>query len=66
MRIGRTMACLLNTGFPLRAALTIARDESIIGGKYIVIGDGGLSITQPKSNVPNLCEITSDGETFYT
>ncbi len=60
VRIGRTMARLLNTGFPLRAALNIARQESIVGGKYIVIGDGGVSITQPENGTPNLCEITSN------
>jgi len=57
VRVGRTMARLLNAGFPLRAALGIAREESVVGGKYIVVGDGGLSIAQPESGTPNLCEI---------
>ncbi|MFC4451109.1 hypothetical protein [Halorussus aquaticus] len=64
VRIGRTMARLLNAGFPLRAALNIARGESIIGRKYIVVGDGGLSIAQPESGTPNLCEIEQDGNQF--
>lgn len=64
VRIGRTMARLLNSGFPLRAALNIARGESIIGGKYIVVGDGGMAIAQPENGTPNLCEITPMGETF--
>jgi len=64
VRIGRTMARLLNTGFPLRAALKIAQEESIIGGKYIVIGDGGTAITLPENGTPNLCEIESRGERF--
>jgi len=64
VRIGRTMARLLNGGFPLRAALNIARGESIIGGQYIVVGDGGLSIAQPESGTPNLCEIERDGDEF--
>ncbi|WP_134671689.1 hypothetical protein [Halorussus marinus] len=64
VRVGRTMARLLNAGFPLRAALTIARNESIVGGKYIVVGDGGLSIAQAESGTPNLCEIERDGDAF--
>jgi len=64
VRIGRTMARLLNAGFPLRAALNVARGESVVGGKYIVVGDGGLSIAQPESGTPNLCEIERDGDEF--
>ena len=64
VRIGRTMARLLNNGFPLRAALNIARGESIVGGKYIVIGDGGMAITQSESGAPNLCKITCKGAVF--
>jgi len=64
VRIGRTMARLLNAGFPLRAALNVARGESVVGGKYIVVGDGGISIAQPESGTPNLCEIERDGDEF--
>lgn len=64
VRIGRAMARLLNRGFPLQAALTIARDESIVGGKYIVVGDGGMAITQPENGTPNLCKIQSEGGMF--
>jgi hypothetical protein len=63
-REGSAVARLLNCGFPLRAALEIAKDESIIGGSYIVIGDGGLTIAQPESGTPYLCEIDGfDGDT---
>ena len=48
----------------LRAALEIARDESIVGGQYIVVGDGGFTITQAESGTPNLCEIERVGERF--
>jgi hypothetical protein len=56
--IGETIARLLNTGFPLRAALTIAREEHILGGQYIVVGDGGVTVSQAKSQVPNFVKIT--------
>ena len=62
VRIGESVARLLNCGFPLRAALTIARDESILGGQYIVVGDGGVTVTQAGSGTPNMLEIESEDE----
>ena len=58
VRIGESVARLLNCGFPLRAALTIARGESILGGQYIVVGDGGVTVTQAESGAPNMLEIS--------
>jgi hypothetical protein len=62
--IGETIARLLNAGFPLRAALTIARDESVFGGQYIVVGDGGMTVAQPASMTPSLLEIQRKQEEF--
>ena len=59
--IGETVARLLNCGFPLRSALTIAREESFMGAQYIVVGDGGINVTQPASGTPNLLDITDGG-----
>jgi len=61
VRIGESVARLLNCGFPLRAALTIARGESILGGQYIVVGDGGVTVTQAESGAPNMLEIEYGG-----
>ena len=62
VEMGKTIARLLNRGFPLRAALSIAKDESIVGGQYIVVGDGNVDIAQAESGSPVLCEVTeSDG-----
>lgn len=66
VRIGRATARLLNRGFPLQAALEIARGESIVGGQYIVVGDGSLPIAQAESGTPNVCEIESVGENYET
>jgi len=57
--IGETIAHLLNTGFPLRAALTIAQEEHVLGGQYIVVGDGGMAVSQPKSQTPNMLDVKS-------
>jgi len=57
VKIGETVARLLNSGFPLRAALTIAREESVLGGQYIVVGDGGMTVAQPASGTPYLMNL---------
>jgi len=64
VRIGRTVARLLNCGFPLRPALDLARDESVLGCHYIVVGDGGLSVIQPLGGTPYLTEVNKDRETY--
>ncbi|MFC7133484.1 MULTISPECIES: hypothetical protein [Salinibaculum] len=64
VKMGETIARLLNSGFPLRAALTIARDESVLGGQYIVVGDGGMTVTQAATMTPNLLEIEKSGSKY--
>jgi hypothetical protein len=65
VEMGRTLARLLNRGFPLRSALEIARGESAVGDQYIVVGDGGLSIAQNEHGTPVVHEIESTGEERY-
>ncbi|MFC6835804.1 hypothetical protein [Halomarina ordinaria] len=62
--VGRTMARLLNGGFTLRAALAVAREESMVGGQYLVVGDGNVDIAQPESGVPMVCEVESVGDRY--
>ncbi|PSQ10127.1 hypothetical protein BRC93_10535 [Halobacteriales archaeon QS_5_70_15] len=57
LRVGRTMAGLLNCGFPLRPALDIAREQSIVGSQYIVVGDGNLDIAHAEGLVPELFDL---------
>ncbi|GAA0674474.1 hypothetical protein ACFQDG_08120 [Natronoarchaeum mannanilyticum] len=65
VRIGSTVARLLNCGFPLRAALEVAKGESIVGSQYLVIGDGGLTIAQAESGTPLLARIEpADGDRY--
>jgi hypothetical protein len=44
--VGRTLARLLNQGFPLRAALLVAKENSLSGYQYLVVGDGRLQLAQ--------------------
>jgi hypothetical protein len=64
IKIGQTVARLLNSGFPLRVGLGIARDESILGGQYIVVGDGGMTVAQPECTTPNLLDVTTKGDEY--
>jgi hypothetical protein len=62
VRVGKTMVRLLNRGFPLRAALSIARSRSLVGNQYIVVGDGNLDVVQTKSGVAVLCAVETGDE----
>lgn len=57
VKIGSALARLLNNGFPLRAALEVAKDEDIVGGQYIVVGDGGMAVTQAEGSATMLCKV---------
>lgn len=59
--VGRTVAKLLNLGFPLRNALQIARRRSITGGQYLAIGDDSASMVQAESGMPYECFVTELG-----
>ena len=56
--IGRSLARLLNYGFPIRPSLEIAGRDSYIGSDYIVVGDGSFYVTQVQGTFPNMCNIT--------
>ncbi|WP_256686396.1 hypothetical protein [Halococcus qingdaonensis] len=64
VKMGRALACLLDAGFPLGPALEIARGESIVGGQYLVVGDGGFAIADAAGGTPTLCEIERTGDGF--
>ncbi len=66
VEIGSTLARLLNNGFPLRAALEVAKGENVIGEQYIVVGDGGMSITQTQSGAAFLCNIDKIDNSNYS
>ncbi|WP_227378350.1 hypothetical protein [Haladaptatus halobius] len=64
-RVGRSLARLLNCGFPLRVALSIAQDESLTGYRYIVLGDGSLTLVQRESGTPILININSNSDNRF-
>lgn len=58
VRIGRALARLLNNGFTLQAGLSVARNVTLFGNKYITIGDGTLQLVQSKNGTPVATELT--------
>ncbi len=52
VRIGKTMARLLNQGFCIARAVSIARSRSIVGSQYLVVGDANADIAQARNLVP--------------
>ncbi|MFC4552479.1 MULTISPECIES: CHAT domain-containing protein [Halorussus] len=64
VRVGKTMVRLLNRGFPLRAALSIARGRSIVGNRYIVVGDGNVDVVQTESGLAVLLDVDTEGTDF--
>ncbi|MCU4739798.1 hypothetical protein OB955_09675 [Halobacteria archaeon AArc-m2/3/4] len=57
VEIGETMARLLNLGFPLRAALELARETTILGDQYLIVGDGSADIAQSDGGSPTALTI---------
>lgn len=64
IRMGYTMVRLLELGFPLWEAVRIARDESLMGAEYVVVGDGAMDIAQERSGVPTLCSIEREDDGY--
>ncbi|WP_458185034.1 hypothetical protein [Haladaptatus sp. NG-WS-4] len=62
--IGQTIARLLSGGFPLRAALSVARSHRLVGNQYVVVGDGSVGIAQAGGGVSKMSfvEPLDDGE----
>ncbi|WP_254531061.1 hypothetical protein [Natrinema gelatinilyticum] len=58
---GETMARLLNRGFPLRAALEIARTNVGLGDQYLIVGDGSADIAQSDGGAPMVVELERNG-----
>lgn len=64
VQMGQILARLLNCGFPLRSSVEIAQSESMVGEQYLVVGDGGLTIAQSDTTIPNLLKIDCMDDSF--
>ncbi|WP_115863039.1 hypothetical protein [Halorussus litoreus] len=51
-QVGCALARLLNSGFTLRSALSIARKETMVPIEYVTIGHGGLALCDNDNGIP--------------
>jgi hypothetical protein len=56
---GKLVARLLNQGYPLRAAMTLVREYTVIGDQYLVVGDGSVDVAQTEGGPPTVYTIES-------
>jgi hypothetical protein len=64
VEIGRVTARLLNSGYSLRSALAISKDQRLVGNQYLVVGDGGNAIIQTVNGTPIAADIRKTDEGF--
>ncbi|QRV16681.1 hypothetical protein JMJ58_07365 [Haloterrigena salifodinae] len=64
VKIGETIARLLNRGFPLHAALDIVRKDSLVGEQYCVVGDSKTTIAQSETAPPFVCLLENKGDKY--
>ncbi|EFW92992.1 hypothetical protein ZOD2009_06534 [Haladaptatus paucihalophilus DX253] len=63
-RVGKALARLLNAGFPLRVALEIARTQLVDRHRYLVVGDGALTLCQSESGQPIRLDVEPNGDGY--
>ncbi|WP_312911602.1 hypothetical protein [Natronosalvus caseinilyticus] len=61
IRMGSMIARVLNRGYPLYAALDVARRKTLVGQQYRMVGNGLISIAQSETGPPNVCIIEKKG-----
>ena len=59
-KIGRTIARLLNYGFPVGAATNLVQDTMFSGEHYVVVGDSNASLAQTTGGAPSVRRIELD------
>ncbi len=65
-KVGRTLARLLNAGFSLRPALSLAQKQTFIGHNYVILGDGGTTLCQSPSCIGSYLKISEGRNNRYT
>ncbi len=63
--VGRVLAQLLNAGFSLRAAVSVARRHHVVGDHYVTVGDGGVGVVQSESPTPMVFHVERAGPAVY-
>ncbi|MFC7167332.1 hypothetical protein [Halospeciosus flavus] len=65
--VGRSLARLLDNGFDLHGALSVATDSVITGQRYTIVGNAGVSLCQTSNGIPmvGVVDTSPPGDTFH-
>lgn len=61
-KIGKTVARLLNYGFPIGSATSLVQETIFTGSNYVVVGDSNAALAQSYVAVPNVARIALRGD----
>lgn len=64
--IGRLLARLLNNGYPLQAAVSVAKQKNLSGNQYAVVGDGSVELVKSDGGNPVLSTICQEGDDSFS
>lgn len=56
-KIGKTIARLLNYGFPIGSATSLVQETIFTGSNYVVVGDSNAALAQSNVAVPNVARV---------
>lgn len=61
-KIGKTIARLLNYGFPIGSATSLVQETIFTGSNYVVVGDSNAALAQSNVAVPNVARVGLRGD----
>jgi hypothetical protein len=61
-KVGKTIARLLNYGFPIGSATGLIQETIFTGSNYVVVGDSNAALTQSNVPVPTVARVSLRGD----
>lgn len=61
-KVGKTVARLLNYGFPIGSATGLIQETIFTGSNYVVVGDSNAALTQSNVPVPTVARVSLRGD----
>lgn len=61
-KVGKTIARLLNYGFPIGSATNLVQETIFTGSNYVVVGDSNAALAQSNVPVPNVARVSVRGD----
>lgn len=61
-KVGKTVARLLNYGFPIGSATSLVQETIFTGSNYVVVGDSNAALAQSNMPVPTVARVSLRGD----